>query len=209
MALQSSELLFSYNKDKSFSFPALRVAAGDSILVLGPSGAGKSTLLNILAGLLDPDQGEVKIAQQDLFALSPSKREQFRAQHIGMIFQKSFFLPYLSIAENIELALKLQKHPLSKSDLKEQLAILGIPHLYDKKPSECSVGEQQRASIARALLQKPSLLLADEPTSALDDENTKTVATLLKKLAKEQGTALAIVTHDQRLKTNFTQEYSL
>lgn len=122
-----------------------------------------------------------------------------------MIFQQHYFLPYLSLAENLALAGKMQGQNLSNQAIQKGLQSLSIGHLAGKKPPQCSVGEQQRASILRATLHQPSVILADEPTSALDQKQAERVAQLLLSAAREQQSSLLIVTHDQRLQDHFDQ----
>lgn len=204
MIFQSSELEFSYSKSAKFKYPNITLERGKCALLLGPSGAGKSTLLHLLAGLQEPASGKVIINGTNLFQLSGAQRDKFRGENICIIFQKSHFLPYLTIQENLNLGKNR-----SPSEVKEVLESLQIDHLAPKLPAECSVGEQQRASIARAILQKPKLILADEPTSALDDTNAQRVGQLLKATAENHQAALLIVTHDARLKSMFSKTYSL
>jgi len=209
MVLRSSELSFEYHSTRRFNFPDLVLDQRESALLLGSSGSGKSTLLSLLAGLQRPLQGDIMVKGQKLGDLSERGLEQFRAENIGVIFQKAFFLPYLSITQNLQLVSKLQKVRTSKSEIQAQLEALNIGHIKNQKPSSCSLGEQQRASIARVLLQKPALILADEPTSALDDENARKVAELLHETSTAAGSALLIVTHDQRLKSEISKSYQL
>lgn len=209
MLIQSSELSFEYHPERSFNFPDLSLHPSESALLLGASGSGKSTFLSLLAGLQRPKHGQIKIKGQELTTLSDRDLEKFRAEHIGIIFQKAFFLPYLSITENLLLGAQLQKTSLSKKEVYEQLEALDIRHIAHQKPSSCSLGEQQRASIARVLLQKPALILADEPTSALDDQNAARVAELLHQASLAAESALLIVTHDQRLKSQISKSYQL
>ncbi len=209
MVLQSSELKFSYPNTSEFDFPDIQLAPGESALLLGPSGSGKSTLLNLLAGLIAPQKGSIIINGTEMYGLKERKKEQFRAANIGLVFQRSFFLPYLSLHENLLLASRYQGHKIKSSEINALFEDLQIGHLSAKKPSECSLGEQQRASIARALLQKPALILADEPSSALDDGNANKVADLLLSLCEQYNSALLVVTHDQRLKAKISKSYSL
>lgn len=204
MALQSLNLEFSYSAEKHFYFPNINLQAGQSALLLGPSGAGKTTLLHLLAGLMLPLSGEVKIDGTKMFSLTASQRDKFRGQNLAVVFQKSYFLPYLSIRENLLLA---AKNP--RLSVKATLKQLQVEHILLKKPAQCSIGEQQRASIARAILQQPKVILADEPSSALDDANALKVGAMLKNAAEQHGAALLVVTHDARLKPMFNKTYQL
>lgn len=208
MVLQTHNVAHTYPGQNSLSFPDIALKKGETALLLGSSGKGKTTLLHLLAGLLPLQKGAVHIAQTNLSSLSPRALDRFRGRHIGLIFQQSYFLPYLTIAENLQLAQKISG-TTPHITIADALAELSAKQLLPKKPAQCSTGEQQRASIARALLGKPTLLLADEPTSALDDANAKAVAQMLQKAAQEHQAALLIVTHDMRLSNYFSKHFTL
>ncbi len=209
MVLQSSKLKFSYPNTAEFDFPDIAVNQGEAALLLGPSGSGKSTLLHLLSGLLPIQGGSVKVQNQAIEELSEREKESFRAQNVGLVFQRSYFLPYLSLKDNLLLAGRYQGSKVSESHIMALFEQLQIAHLANKKPSECSQGEQQRASISRALLQNPPLILADEPSSALDDANAQIVSELLLSICEKYKSALLVVTHDQRLKDQISKSYSL
>lgn len=209
MVIQSSELKFSYQETDDFHFPDIQLQESEAALLLGPSGSGKSTLLHLLSGLLQPSSGRIEIMGQDFTALKERDKENFRARKLGLIFQRSFFLPYLSLKENLLLSARYQGRQLKADYVMSIFKDLQISHLANKKPSECSLGEQQRASIARAILQEPALILADEPSSALDDKNASIVAELLLSITQQSKSSLLIVTHDQRLKALIPKSYSL
>ncbi|PWJ40908.1 ABC transporter ATP-binding protein [Sediminitomix flava] len=208
--LQTNQLSFSYSKDgQAFHFPDLSLEKGKHLLILGNSGCGKTTFLHLLAGLLSTKEGEVSLDNTNFSSLSGAQMDTFRAQHIGIVFQKPHFLKSLTIKENLETAQFLAKQPTDKARIDALLEKLGISHRKNAKVSELSEGEKQRASIALALINKPSLILADEPTASLDDENTQEVIELLKQRAAEENASLVIVTHDQRLKTEFPTQLVL
>ena len=209
MVLQSSELKFRYPQQNQIEFPDISLKQGEAALLLGPSGSGKSTLLNLLAGLQDIQNGSIHVLKQDLDQLNDREMEKFRAKNYGLVFQKSFFLPYLSLEENLRLAANYQGLKVKMDRIHNLFNDLNIYELRQKKPAECSIGEQQRASIARALMHEPPLLLADEPSSALDDKNADMVASLLMELCQKHNSTLLVVTHDARLKSLISKSYQL
>jgi putative ABC transport system ATP-binding protein len=189
--------------------PDLFCQAGSTILVTGNSGKGKTTYLHILAGLLKPNSGEIVIDNKEITHLKGSKADKFRGKNIGVVFQKSHFIASLSVLENLEMASWLATGKKHKVRAKELLQKLDIAEQAHKLPSQLSVGQQQRVSIARALMNEPKVLLADEPTSSLDDKNADNVIELLENLSKEYKTALIIVTHDSRIKQKFTNQITM
>lgn len=198
--LQTNQLNFSYDKKNQFQFPDIKCGAGENWLLLGQSGSGKTTLLHLLAGLLHPTSGKVEIGGTDTSTLSAGELDRFRGNKIGIVFQKPHFIKSLTVGENLALAQKLAGQPVDNQRIMDLLARLNIGEKINKKPQNLSQGEQQRASIARAVINRPALILADEPTSALDDLNTKEVIDLLEEQAAEVNATLLIVTHDSRLK---------
>ena len=201
--LACSELSFSYDTKKTFNFPSFSCEKGETLLILGNSGTGKTTLLHLLALLLTPNGGSIKINNNELATLSAKEATKMRANHLGIIYQKPHFVSSLSVLDNLLLANYLADRKESKEQAQKLATNLGIAGLLDKKTSMLSGGEQQRVSIARALMNNPDVILADEPTSNLDDENCEKVIQLLENQSKNIGAALVIVTHDQRLKDNF------
>jgi ABC-type lipoprotein export system ATPase subunit len=207
--LETKELSFSYPKGESFSFPDLSVGASNVLLILGQSGKGKTTLLHLLAGLMDPKSGSVKIGSTELKGLTASSKDRFRGENIGTVFQQTQFVKSISVLKNLQLARSLAGLKADDTLAESLLSELGIEKRMRAKPSELSIGERQRASIARALVTEPKVVLADEPTSALDDKNCSLVADLLLKAVTGHGAALVIVTHDQRLKDRFQNTITL
>ncbi len=178
---------------------SLATAPGELAAVVGKSGAGKSTLLNVLGGIDAPEAGEVRICGESLFALPPSKRTALRASTIGFVFQSYHLLPEMTILENVMLpAMALGR--LSRNEMRRRaadlLAQVGLDGRAAHRPLELSGGEQQRAAIARALMNAPRLILADEPTGNLDQATGKLVLDLLFSLVRSSGSSMLIVTHD-------------
>lgn len=207
--IYTKNLAYAHPNGHVLHFPDMACAAGEVLLITGRSGAGKTTLLHLLAGLLQPGGGKINVAGTFIQTLRPAAMDAFRGRHIGIIYQQSHFIASLSIEENLQLAVALSHGPQKQARLREVAEKLGITALLHKKPGRLSQGEQQRASIARALMQRPQLLLADEPTASLDDQNCAAVASLLAEQAQQQQAALLIVTHDSRLKELFANQIIL
>lgn len=201
--INTQNVVFQYNSETQFQFPDLHCKSAETLLITGASGKGKTTLLHLLGGLLKSTSGSVQINSTDIFGLSSKKLDHFRGQNIGLILQKAHFIASLNVLENIELASWLTDKSKKREKAMELLTLLGMEKFASKLPSQLSIGQQQRVSIARALINEPKLLLADEPTSSLDDQNAEIVANLLVDLAQKYNSALIIVTHDQRLKERF------
>ena len=207
--IQTHNLTFSYTKNKQFNFPDIVCNPKETLLVTGGSGKGKTTLLHLLGGLLQPSSGSVKITNTEISSLSNKSLDRFRGEQIGFVLQQNYFVSSLSVLDNIVLAswLGTQKKDVSKA--KKLLETLDLTSEMHKLPSQLSVGQQQRVSIARALINEPKVVLADEPTSSLDDENALIVADLLADLTATYEAALIIVTHDKRLKDRFENQIVL
>ena len=177
---------------------AFSVAKGESVAITGASGSGKSTLLGLLAGLDVPTQGRVRLLGQEIFDLNEDARAQFRAAHVGFVFQSFQLLPNLTALENVMLPLELAGKPAEQA-ARQVLTEVGLGHRFNHYPSTLSGGEQQRVSIARAFITQPALLFADEPTGSLDVVTGARIIDLMFSLYKEHGTTLVLVTHDQDL----------
>ncbi|MBE9032788.1 ABC transporter ATP-binding protein [filamentous cyanobacterium LEGE 11480] len=179
----------------------LKVKTGDIQLLMGPSGSGKTTFLSILAGILTPTGGNVKLLGEDITKMSKKDLAQFRLENIGFIFQGFNLFPALSALENIEVSLNL-KGIRGQAARKQGLDLLAQVGLADKAknlPRDLSGGQKQRVAVARALGGDPALIMADEPTAALDSQNGHAVTALLANLAKQRGRSVLIVTHDPRI----------
>lgn len=209
--IRTQALRFSYTKDphQAFLFPNISCNEGETLLILGGSGKGKTTLLHLMGMLLTPLDETIEISQQITQHLSASETVKFRAKHIGMVYQKPHFVQALSVLDNLLLANYLAGENTSQKRANSLAERLGFSRHLHKKTSELSQGEQQRVSIARALMNKPSVILADEPTANLDDENCKKVIDLLTQQTKEINASLIVVTHDQRLKDVFPNQIHL
>jgi putative ABC transport system ATP-binding protein len=186
-----------------------KVAAGEQVFVHGPSGGGKSTLLNLLSGMLQADTGEVSVMGQRLDKISSRQRDRFRADHIGYIFQQFNLIPYLDAMDNIKLAHQFAKENTSsflEDDIKALLSSFYIdPADWQKPVAKLSIGQQQRIAIARAMVNKPELLIADEPTSSLDQDNRDNFMKELMAMVLEHNTTLLFVSHDMALAKYFNR----
>ena len=206
--IKTESLKFSYDGKKYFNFPDINLDSGENLLIIGNSGIGKTTLLHLLAGILKPESGSINISGTDISKFSDTELDKFRGDNIGIVFQKPHFISSLTINENLKLAKYLSPSKTS-GDAKKILESLNIKDKYQQKPNQLSEGEKQRASIALALINSPSLILADEPTSSLDDFNCDNVIKLLKKQAKDHKAQLIVITHDARLKKHFKNNLNL
>lgn len=186
------------------SFPDFSCAQGGRMLLLGNSGAGKTTLLHLLCGLLTPTTGALTVGSKSLHTSTDRELDRWRGSEVGVVFQQAHFVQSLTVRENMALPHQLTTGRIPEeleAKMDDMLDRLGIGHRAWAKPHELSVGEQQRASIARALLHKPQVVFADEPTSALDDASAVAVMNILDREAADA--TLVVVTHDQRLKDRY------
>lgn len=194
----------------------LSVDQGETIFLFGPSGSGKTTMLEILAGVLAPQKGQVRILGNDLASMSPAERDHFRAANIGYVFQSFNLIPYLNVVDNILLPIHLSPERLSnlkglepKAEALRLCNQLGIGEIFEKSVTELSVGQQQRVAVARALIGSPKLILADEPTSALDQDHREKFIQLLFEVARSRGTTILFVSHDRTLEPLFSRSLSI
>lgn len=198
----------------------LHLGAGQTVFLHGPSGCGKSTLLGLLAGVLTPREGRVFLLGQDWAALRAGQRDAFRADHVGVIFQQFNLLPYLSVLDNVTLpcrfsALRRQRcsqgpHAGPEKLAQSWLQRMGIPaELWGRRANALSVGQQQRVAAARALIGQPELILADEPTSALDAAMRHDFMDLMLQAARDAGSTLVCVSHDETQARRFDVQWSL
>lgn len=199
----------SYGSAHNISFKDWEINSGEQWLLLGESGSGKTTLLHILTGILKPAKGEVKIDGTSVYTLSSRELDKFRGRNVGIIFQRPHLIKSLTIAENLVLAQSFAQLPENLKRVSEVLESLGIDAKKNAYPSELSQGQLQRVSIARAVINQPSLLIADEPTSSLDDKNAQAVLELLMQQSGLNQATLVVATHDKRVKDAFHHTYEL
>jgi predicted ABC-type transport system involved in lysophospholipase L1 biosynthesis ATPase subunit len=213
MSETGGDILVAHGLRKSYSLGAqklevlqgidLRVRRGEALVIIGASGAGKSTLLHLLGGLDAPSAGDVSLDGVSLFAMAGSARTRLRNEQIGFVFQSYNLLPELDALENVCLPALMQ--PRARDGVadrgRELLTAVGLGQRLEHRPAELSGGEQQRVAVARALMNRPRLLLADEPTGNLDSKTGEGILDLLWRLRQESGTTLVMVTHDQHVAT--------
>lgn len=197
---------YGWKKGESFlTINSLSVSPGEKLCLYGPSGSGKSTLLNLIAGIILPQSGSVNLLGTEMNTLSHRQRDQFRAQHMGIIFQQFNLIPYLNVIDNLRMRVEfLPQDQKQKALLQipEVLERLQIAQVAQQKAYQLSVGQQQRVALARALLGSPKIIIADEPTSALDSELRGEFMRLLFEVLDEK-TSLLFVSHDQQLLPRF------
>ena len=189
------------NETHALADVSLEVRTGELVVVRGPSGSGKTTLLNLLGGLDRPTSGRVLLGDRDLTAASEDELVDVRRHELGYVFQAFALLPLLSAAENIEMPLRIRDTPVAERDARvtELLALVGLEAHANQRPPELSGGQQQRVGIARALANRPSLIIADEPTGQLDSGTAEEMMALLSALVHETGVAAIVSTHDPKM----------
>jgi len=192
-------LSYHYRDGPDLSFADLSAPAGSTLLVRGASGAGKSTLLALMAGLLTPSAGQVRVGGVDVGALSPRQRDAWRGAHLGFVPQRLHLSAALSVADNLALPYVCAAEPVQPARIAELLERLGLQGLAARRPHQLSVGQAQRVALARAVLRGPSVLLADEPTASLYDEAAGEALQLLTELAALSRATLVLATHDARV----------
>jgi putative ABC transport system ATP-binding protein len=190
---------------------SLTVPTGEFLALLGSSGSGKSTLLNLIAGLDRPSSGSVIAEGQDLSKMSSLELARYRRQTVGMVFQSFNLLPRMTLEENVELPLRLAEVDRSEraARVREALERVGLEKRIGHRPSELSGGEQQRTAIARALVNRPKILLADEPTGNLDSATGESILTLLREIQENPGMTIVMVTHESTLAQRFAGRFAV
>ena len=198
--IRTNDLAVEYSNSTRRAFEDLDLATNQHCLILGNSGSGKTTMLHLLGGLLKPSSGRVEIDGTEISNLNQQELDHFRGQNIGFIFQKPHLIQALNVEDNLYLAQFLAGKVRDRERVNQVLKHLNIEDKRRSKIYELSEGQAQRVVIARAVINKPSLILADEPTSSLDDENCEKVINILEEQAEENQSTLVIATHDLRLK---------
>ncbi|CAN5550922.1 ABC transporter ATP-binding protein [soil metagenome] len=181
----------------------------EQMALVGTSGSGKTTLLHVIAGIVAPDRGTIQFGQVNVVGLSEAQRDIFRGQHIGYIFQTHHLLGGLTALENVLLGMSFTGRASDPAWARHLLNAVGLTDRLHYKPGKLSVGQQQRVAVARALANRPKLVLADEPTGALDEKNAQQVLQLIRNLCTEVNAALLLVTHDMGIAKQFPRVVSL
>jgi putative ABC transport system ATP-binding protein len=185
------------------------LADGEQVALVGGSGTGKTTLLHLIAGILAPDSGRIVISGVDVAQLAEAQRDVFRGQCIGYVFQTHHLLPGFTALENVLLGMSFTGRPHDPQWARHLLEEVGLADRLNYKPDKLSVGQQQRVAVARALANRPKLVLADEPTGALDPRNAQSVLELIRKLCVEVGAGLLLVSHDPAISSQLSRAVSL
>jgi len=194
--------------------PEFRLGNAEQVALIGTSGSGKTTLLHMIAGILTPDRGRIVYSAEnngdiDLTRLPEADRDVFRGRHIGYIFQTHHLLPGFTALENVLLGMSFTGRPHDPAWARHLLEEVGLKDRLHYKPQKLSVGQQQRVAVARALANRPRLVLADEPTGALDATNAQQVLDLIRKLCTEVGSSLILVSHDPQISNQLPRVVSL
>jgi putative ABC transport system ATP-binding protein len=195
--------------------PELTITKGEHVFLRGESGSGKTTLLNLLAGILSPTEGSIKLLENDLSQASSMAKDRFRADHMGVIFQQFNLLPYLSVTENVTLPCHFSARRKKQAGDVQQSALALLDHLQlheglrKSLVTELSVGQQQRVAVARALIGQPEIIIADEPTSALDTSTRDRFIELLFNQAEAQQSTILFVSHDPHIADRFPRVIEL
>lgn len=216
--IKIKDLKFKYSNSPNLTLdiPEFNLPAGEKVFLFGPSGCGKTTFLEIIAGIHQPIEGSIEIANHNLITMTAPQKDQLRADQMGYIFQSFNLIPYLSVIENITLPLYFSSKKRTDLPQHEEIertqhlcSFLGISELLNRRVTELSVGQQQRVAAARAVIGNPKLILADEPTSALDYSHREKFIELLFQLCNKNKTSVLFVSHDRSLEKLFDRSVSL
>ncbi|MBU6239139.1 MAG: ABC transporter ATP-binding protein [Planctomycetes bacterium] len=210
MLLEIANLKKSYPEPSGRRIPILDIpkfelAQGEQVVLRGESGGGKTTLLHIISGLVEADGGSVRLEGVELIGFSESRRDRIRAAKMGYVFQTFNLLPAFTALENVRLAMTFAGRAVDVARAKELLARVGLENRMHYLPSQLSVGQQQRVSVARALANRPKLLLADEPTANVDPANQSRIIELIQSTCRAENVALLLVTHSDDVASRFTR----
>jgi putative ABC transport system ATP-binding protein len=208
MSLVLEKVVKTYREPDGHWFEVLNIdrfelRRGEQVVLVGSSGGGKTTLLNIIAGISTPDSGKVLVDNIDITTLSEIRRDRFRAERIGFVFQTFNLLPAFTALENVLLGMSFSGKRAESGRARDLLDLVGLSHRLSHRPSQMSVGEQQRVAVARALANRPSLLLADEPTANVDIANQENILKLIRSACQEQNVSLLLVTHAPEVADQF------
>ena len=209
ISIDSVRFYWSRNSNFKIFIPKLNISKGEKVLLLGESGSGKTTLLSLICGFLSPVSGDIHINQKQISSLAAGKRDEYRSDNIGIIFQQFNLLPYANVIDNILLPLYFSQKRAANVSNQRKMAInlcnnLRLPQNIEKmKASDLSVGQQQRVAVARALIGNPPLIIADEPTSSLDSDVQNIFLELMFSQIEENNSTLLMVSHDKSLSTYF------
>lgn len=222
LVVQLSDLQFSWHKQSNpvINIPDFKIVRGEHLFLQGPSGSGKTTLLSLIAAVLTPQAGSVVIDNVSLNSLRNSQKDQFRVDRIGLVFQQFNLLPFLSVADNVQLSCRFSKSRRARAggskraldDETDRLLSamkLDPDEIRHRDTSQLSVGQQQRVAVARALIGQPPLIIADEPTSSLDSDSRQAFLDLLFSETKAAGSTLLFVSHDANLASAFDRHVNL
>jgi putative ABC transport system ATP-binding protein len=214
MSLELTNIRKSYREPDGsplevLDIPHFGIKQGEQVVLIGSSGGGKTTLLNIISGISSPDSGSVVIDGIDIATLPEASRDRFRAERIGFVFQTFHLLPAFTALENVLLGMSFSGNRVDGNRAKELLQRMGLEKRLGHRPGQLSVGEQQRVAVARALANKPSLLLADEPTANVDLGNQETILNLIRDACQENNVSLLMVTHTPDVAAQFDRVETL
>lgn len=214
MIIQLEQVRKSFHSPAGESVPVLDIEsftmdAGEQCALEGQSGSGKSTLLHVISGIMRPDQGKVVIDGVDLMSLSEARRDRIRADRLGLVFQQFNLLPGFTALENVLVAMSFSSTKVNRQRAIDLLASVGLDDRMHHKPAELSIGQQQRVAVARALANRPRVVLADEPTASIDPGHQQQVVDLLKDTCAQYEVALLVVTHAPEVAGQFATRVRL